>query len=136
MSRLFKHYSEYTGPWPWSNFTPREVSCRHCGELFLDMPECAGKYASPALDALQRLRAIWGRPIILNSAHRCAEHNAAVGGAARSRHLGLAFDCRCHEAEQEAFCNAAEQAGFTGLGRYPERGFVHLDLGPERAWRG
>ncbi|MDL2307276.1 D-Ala-D-Ala carboxypeptidase family metallohydrolase [Desulfovibrio sp. OttesenSCG-928-C06] len=127
MPSLFAHYSEYGGTWPWVDFAPREVSCRHCGELYL---------AAPELWALQRLRTLLGRPIVLNSAHRCVQHNAVVGGAPASRHLGLAFDCRCPADGQEHFCRLARQAGFTGIGRYPGRGFVHLDLGPARAWWG
>ncbi len=121
----WSHYSAYQGPWPWQNFTPGEIACRHCGELVLN---------PASLDALQRLRDAWGRPIVITSGHRCAAHNKAVGGAPHSRHLGLAFDCVCPAPLQDAFIKAAETAGFTGIGRYPARGFVHLDRGPRRTW--
>lgn len=130
--KIYKHFSAYSGPWPWQSFRPHEIACRHCGELALDPCESL----SPSLDALQLLRDEWKRPIIVNSGHRCAAHNSAVGGEAGSRHLGLAFDCVCPAAEQEEFIRLARKAGFTGIGRYPSRGFVHLDLGPAREWRG
>ena len=127
MPELFLHYSKHTGAWPWKSFTPAEVSCRHCGELYLD---------PHALDTLERLREAWGQPIILHSAHRCMFHNHAVGGAIKSMHLKIAFDCRCPKEKQQAFVKAAEKAGFSGVGTYPTKGFVHVDTGPRRSWVG
>lgn len=123
--QIFRHYSDYTGQWPWKNFTPKEVACRHCGELYMHRA---------SLDALQRLREAWGKPIIINSGHRCPEHNKAVGGEPASEHLKIAFDCRCPALEQKHFVAAALEAGFIGIGRYPSSNFVHLDLGPTRVW--
>ena len=127
MSQVFVHYSGYTGKWSWPHFTPKEVSCKHCGELYLD---------PASMDALEELRTLWGQAIILNSAHRCAIHNKAVGGSSNSRHLKVAFDCRCPSDQQQAFISAARKAGFTGIGRYPGKGFVHVDTGPKREWAG
>lgn len=127
MSKLYPNLRDFQGAWPWKNFTPSEVACKHCGELYLD-PE--------SMDALQSLREAWGRPISINSGHRCPTHNRAVGGVDSSQHLKIAFDCICPKAEQAAFVAAARAAGFTGIGRYPGRGFVHLDLGPKREWVG
>ena len=123
--QIFKHYSQYNGPWPWCYFTAKEISCKHCGELAID---------KESLDALLRLRVLWGKPIIITSGHRCGIHNKLVGGAAHSEHLRLAFDCACPAAEQEAFIELAVECGFTGIGRYPARGFVHLDCGRPRNW--
>ena len=125
MPQVFKHYSDYSGPWPWKGFRPAEVACKHCGELYLD---------GTAMDALQELRDSLGKPIIINSGHRCQAHNKAVGGTTNSQHLKIAFDCRCPRAEQAAFIAAAKAAGFTGIGRY--QNFIHLDLGPKRSWNG
>ena len=125
MQRLFIHHRQFQGEWPWADFTPAEVSCRHCGELYLD---------PASMDALQMLRDDWGKPIRINSGHRCINHNHMVGGTANSQHLKLAFDCSCPREDQDAFISAARAAGFTGVGRYSS--FVHLDLGPKREWRG
>ncbi|MDB6183170.1 DUF6127 family protein [Paracoccus fistulariae] len=47
----------------------------------------------PALDKLQALRNRLGKPLIVRSAYRSPEHNRAVGGAMRSKHMdGAAFD--------------------------------------------
>lgn len=79
---------------------------------------------------LERLRAIaGGRPLVILSGVRCALHNAAVGGAPRSRHLvGDAADIPIGYATVDQ----AERAGFTGIG---SRGkwAVHVDTRPRRA---
>ncbi|MBQ4133264.1 MAG: DUF882 domain-containing protein [Desulfovibrionaceae bacterium] len=128
---VYSHYSEYKGEWLWKNFKPYEVACKCCGELWLDP---AGTSPSISMDALQELRELWERPIIINSGHRCKKHNRKVGGTENSQHLKIAFDIPCPPQEQARFINLAREAGFTGVGRYPRRGFVHLDLGPTREW--
>lgn len=127
MQEIYKHYSDYHGPWPYPNFKPVELACKHCGEFYLD---------HKSMEALQELRFAWGKAIIINSGHRCAVHNQNVGGSANSQHLKIAFDCRVSASLQKNFCRLALDAGFSGLGRYPARGFVHLDLGPKRSWWG
>ena len=105
--------------WPWPNFTLREITCKcGCNESYIDQE---------SMDALQRLRDAWGAPVIINSAHRCARHNKAVGGASASQHLKIAFDCRCAREDQAVFARLAKEAGFRGIIQYPGRGFVHLD---------
>ena len=124
---VYIHYRDYAGQWPWPHFTPAEVACKHCGELYLD---------PASMDALERLRSARGAAIIINSAHRCVFHNHAVGGTKHSQHLTIAFDCRCPVDSQAVFAAAAKKAGFTGIGRYPGKGFVHVDCGPRREWTG
>lgn len=125
-------YQDYTGPWDWENFKPEEVACRHCGELWVGdkMPE----YFKVAMDNLQKLRILWGRPIIINSGHRCTVHNTNVGGASKSQHLKIAFDCVCSRDKQAEFCELALEAGFNVARAYPDNGFVHLDMGRPRTW--
>lgn len=63
------------------HFTAAEFRCR-CGACApLDPPK-------ELIDGLERLREICGgRPVIVTSGHRCAKHNAAVGGVSNSKHL-------------------------------------------------
>lgn len=109
-------------PWPadrWPNFSPQELACRGTGLLMLDMD---------AMDKLQALRTRLGRPIIITSAYRSPQHNAAVGGARNSFHMrGQAFDVRMENHDPTAFIAAAEAVGFTGIGTYPRSGFIHVD---------
>lgn len=44
-------------------------------------------------EVLDKVREMWGRPIIVNSGYRCDKLNKAVGGSAKSQHrMGKAAD--------------------------------------------
>ena len=114
------------GPaWAWPDFTPAEMACRHCGELY---------HWPRFMDALQSARNALGRPMHILSAHRCSLHNARVGGAPLSQHLRLAVDVSLHGHDRHALHDALRMAGFTGFGFYTT--FIHADLGPRRSWSG
>lgn len=127
LGATFAHFRDVPmGLWRWPNFSPAEIACRGTGKLKLH-PE--------ALDRLQALRDRLGKPLILRSAYRSPEHNRAVGGAPRSKHLdGTAFDIAMTNHDPEAFEAAAREVGFLGFGHYPRSGFIHIDLGPARVW--
>lgn len=128
MGQMFEKWQDYTGEWRWPHFTAQELSCNHCGEYYHD---------ESFLDKLEKLRELRGKPIRTTSQHRCVTKNKSVGGVANSVHLTIACDCICPAAEQAAFAFAAEQAGFTGIGVYPTRGFVHIDARSAKArWKG
>ena len=104
----------------------REIACRGTGKLLIN---------EPALDKLQALRDRLGKPLIVRSAYRSPEHNRAVGGATRSKHLdGAAFDIAMANHDPVAFEAAAREVGFLGFGFYPRSGFIRVDLGPARQW--
>ena len=111
-------------------FSRLEMRCR-----------CWSGCDAPAMDAafMERLNALrheWGRPLIVNSAARCAAHNAKVGGSPKSQHLlGLAADLRVNTPNDGvALAALAEKHGFKGIG--VAKTFVHLDLraGPAVRW--
>jgi hypothetical protein len=109
-----------------ADFALGEFRCR-CGH-----PECHLTLVSPRLvDVLQTLRDLLATPLALSSAYRCARHNAAVGGRARSVHTwGMAADVMCGEAALlEELVQAARRIPLVGgIGRYPLAGFVHVDV--------
>ncbi len=112
--------------WRWPNFSPAEIASRGDGKLLIN---------EPALGKLQALRDRLGKPLIVRSAYRSPEHNRAVGGAKRSKHLiGAAFDIAMENHDPVVFEAAAREVGFLGFGFYPRSGFIHVDLGPERQW--
>jgi hypothetical protein len=114
------------GNWRWPNFSPAEIACRGTGKLLIN---------ELALDKLQALRDRLGKPLIVRSAYRSPEHNRAVGGAKRSKHMeGAAFDIAMSNHNPVAFEEAARAVGFLGFGFYPRSGFMHIDLGPARQW--
>ena len=87
---------------------------------------------------LEWLRREAGFPIVVTSGYRCKNHNARIGGGARSWHLLFATDIQPDDKEPAKLLRLFELAqniGFTGIGRYET--FLHLDLRPEALlWRG
>ena len=127
ITTFYDHWRDVPeGSWRWPNFSPAEIACRGTGKLLIN---------AAALDKLQALRDRLGKPLIVRSAYRSPEHNRAVGGAARSKHMdGAAFDIAMVNHDPAAFEAAARAVGFLGFGFYPRSGFIHVDLGPSRQW--
>lgn len=123
----FKHFRDFPmDKWRWKNFSPQELASRREGELMIN---------EKAMDALQRLRELLGRPMIVNSGYRSAAHNKALGAAPNSYHMrAMAFDVRMDNQNPQEFERLARQAGFTGFGYYVKNGFMHIDIGPARTW--
>jgi len=122
------------------NFKLKEFECK-CGcDMPLEVYENIIKLASQ----LQFLRDYTGRPITINSAYRCPEHNAKVGGSKTSQHLlGKAADITIQSlkpAEVYALIEDLIDMGHMlqgGLGLYEEKGFVHYDIRKTKArWNG
>ncbi len=107
-TRFYRHWRDVPGSvWRWPNFSPAEIACRGTGKLLIN---------ETALDKLQALRDRLGMPLIVRSAYRSPEHNRAVGGATRSKHLdGAAFDISMANHDPAAFEAAAREGGFLGL---------------------
>lgn len=127
MKTHYEHYSRVPPEeWKWPSFSPREMASKGEGALLVD---------SEAMDTLQRLRDLLGKPLLITSAYRSPAHNKRVGGAKRSKHLeAIAFDVRMENHDPHTFEAAARTVGFTGFGYYPKSGFMHIDTGPERSW--
>jgi hypothetical protein len=127
MKRHFSHFTKVpVSNWPWQSFSPREIACKGTGQLIVDVE---------AMDRLQALRDMLGKPLILTSAYRSPSHNKRVGGAKNSYHMqGVAFDVRMENHDPHEFEEAARAVGFTGFGYYPKSGFMHIDTGPSRSW--
>ncbi len=124
--QLFKHWREATSLHDdarWPNFTFKELSCPHCDEFYFD---------NWMFDAIQSVRYTLGKPVKINSAHRCSIHNKHVGGAKNSRHLRLAFDISLRGLEPSRLIWAAKGAGLTTFGFYST--FLHADDRPGRRW--
>lgn len=127
---LYTHADD--APWDaarWPHFTARELACR-CSD-------CGGEYwHDPVfLDTLERARTVFNRPMRINSAHRCALHNARVGGAPLSQHKTIAVDIATRgfsDVARRRLLRACQQAGFQGFGFYSS--WLHVDLGRARQW--
>jgi uncharacterized protein YcbK (DUF882 family) len=109
--------------------------------LFRDLREGAEGPLPPLLvDVLSVLQERWGyaRPLVVGSGFRTPRTNASLEGAApASLHLrGLAADITVRGVSAEdlgaSVWTLSQRLGFMGVGLY--RGFVHVDVGPRRAW--
>lgn len=88
------------------------------------------------LDRFETLQSRFGQVLPLISAHRDPAHNAKVGGADKSQHIGgRALDVDVSSLSEERkvqFIEMASAMGFTGIGVYANS--IHLDTGDLRAW--
>ena len=107
-----------------SYFSKHELECKcGCGVAEMDLE---------FLKILDQLRDDWGKPIILNSAYRCPDHNAAVSST-KSRTgphtTGKAADLRVSRKDCYEVMKLAFMLNFTGIG-VAQKGsdrFLHLD---------
>jgi zinc D-Ala-D-Ala carboxypeptidase len=81
----------------------------------------------------------FGRKVIMNSGYRTAFHNASVGGADNSYHTKcMAADFYIPSVpKQQLIAFARTVSGVGGLGCYPGRNFIHVDVRDRpRGYRG
>lgn len=80
----------------------------------------------------ERIRALAGGPLIINSAYRTIKYNKKVGGSPNSQHLlGKALDIQPPKNMSVSLFHAIlrqryKELGIRGLGKYPT--FVHIDI--------
>ncbi len=79
-------------------------------------------------------------PLIINSGYRTRHTNTLVGGAGHSYHMANergyfhAMDVRMHGVPVETLSRYALAIQQGGVGKYHNKGFVHIDVGPPRVW--
>lgn len=104
------------------HFSKREFACRCCGDLQVKMR---------LIDALEKLRALAGKSIVIHDGYRCRAHNQEVGGVTDSEHTrGLAADVEIPGLSlQEMYELAVQVPEFArgGVGVY-DGGFLHVDV--------
>lgn len=86
---------------------------------------------------LEAIRTHFGKPVVVTSGYRTPEHNAKVGGAAKSRHmLGIAADIQISGIKPDEVAAYARvlMPNYGGIGIYST--FTHIDVRTERAdWK-
>lgn len=113
------------------NFKLDEFKCK-CGK-------CDPILVDEALVTwLQKIRDHFGKSVNINSAYRCAKHNAdpKVGGSKSSHHLkGKAADIRVEGVVPLEVAKYAESIGIQRIGLYDT--FVHIGSDPtKKFWKG
>ena len=101
------------------NFQACEFDCKggDCSQTLID---------TNLVEYLQKIRDHFGKPVYINSAYRCANHNKKVGGATNSYHTkGMAADFYIDGVNTLEIAKYAESLGILGIGHYDT--FVHID---------
>lgn len=117
---IYDHWTQVPqsyAAWPYKYFKPQELASHGDGSLLVD---------HSFLDALDRLRSVYGSPLTVNSAYRDPRHNALVGGSPLSRHkAGDAVDISIVGKDKDLIRRLATEQGWNGQGLY--NSFIHLD---------
>lgn len=116
-------------------FSRIECACK-CG--------CGQDDVDPDLIKMaDELREYLGKPMITTSVNRCEKHNSNVGGVKGSQHVqGKAMDFYIRGLPTKKLINICKKLWKEkkilkgGLGVYPKMGFVHIDSGRRRTWKG
>ena len=103
-------------------FRTKEFECK-CGQC--SMPsEVQANIEALVNNVLDPLREACGKPIYVNSGHRCEAYNRKVGGVPRSQHIvGEAADIHCDDNAKLAKL-IVQQGRFDQLIIYPT--FLHV----------
>lgn len=116
--------------WHWPNFHPIEFACKHVGLTTLCLERLV--IDTEFMDALQRLRFAFNRPMPISSGYRCSEYNSHISTTGlRGPHTLGAVDVRVHSRPAYELVQHAMSLRFSGIG-LQQRGslssrFVHLD---------
>ena len=110
--------------WPWRYFKPVEVMCK----TTLMVPVHSLGFHK-TMDMLDAMRKEDGAPMVLTNMYRSPKENKRVGGTTASQHmLGRAADIVLGGRSMESVEALARKHGARGIGRYPNNGFIHVDL--------
>lgn len=108
------------------NFSKQEFDCRHTGE---------NKMQAGTMARLQRLRDLFGKPMVVSSGYRHETHPVEAGKPKPGLHNeGCSVDILVHTKDAYQLMALAIQVGFTGIG-FSQKGahgtrFIHLDDHP------
>src|ERR1043166_8388810 len=110
--------------WVWPHFAIREWASKGDGKVVVE---------TEFMDRLERLRAAYGKPMILNSGYRSPEHNVQVAetGPNGPHTTGRAGGVRVSGPDAVHLLQLALGLGFTGIG-VQQKGaldsrYLHLD---------
>lgn len=119
--------------WPYRWFLPLEAACKGTGLVPL-----YSRHFHYTMERLDLLRELDGSPMFLRSMYRTPVHNRNEGGSKGSYHMqGMAADIVLGHRSHDQVAAMAMDLGFNGIGRYPKRGFIHIDTRVRGAtWEG
>ena len=111
------------------DFDSEEFECKcGCGFNSIDIG---------LVNRLQVIRDILNEPITVDCGCRCPAHNQSVGGEPNSYHLqGMAVDWTVDKESWKQLGRISKllENWSGGYHYYPDRHFIHIDVGPQRRW--
>lgn len=111
-------------------FTKEEIYCKHCEEEGMN-PEF--------MEKVEKLREKLDFPFKVNSAYRCPQHPIEAAKRTPGAHAsGRAIDIGVSHKNAYRLIQAAQEAGFTGIGIAQKKGhprFIHIDDLPDSEGR-
>ncbi|MGB2065748.1 MAG: D-Ala-D-Ala carboxypeptidase family metallohydrolase [Marinomonas gallaica] len=118
-------------PWPWSNFSRKEMQCKETGEC---------RMIPSFMDRLQKLRLEFNKPMVISSGYRSRQHSIELNKKRIGTHaMGCAVDVVCSGSDALRLIELALQHGFTGIGVKQHsdinKRFIHLDDAPNATHR-
>jgi len=108
------------------DFSEKEFRCKATGQCQME-PEF--------MELLQKLRAAYGKPIVVTSGYRSTKHPEEVGKIRPGAHTyGVAVDIRIEGVEAFRLVKLAYDLGFRriGLAQKGSGRFIHLDIGDRK----
>ena len=105
------------------NFHLSEFECK-CNNSYCTVTIVSLK----AIKRLQKVRDLFGAPVIVTSGYRCAEHNNEVGGVTNSRHMkGLGFDIAPNDPAELGALEVIARICFDYVQKYND-GHLHVHI--------
>jgi len=103
----------------WSHFTKEEFSCKcGCG---------ANEVKTDLINRLEIVRQMYGKPMRINSGHRCEQANRAAGSRSSSSHvIGEAADIGCTNSKDRDELVGYLRTQFQRMGIH--KLFIHVDI--------
>jgi len=107
------------------HFNLSEFQCPCCQQV---------KIGHDLVFTLEGLRGKLNLPVRVVSGYRCPNYNTVVEGAKDSYHMqGRACDVYS-TVDLNTICKTAKELGLTGIGKYPDDNFVHIDNRDEECY--
>lgn len=107
----------------WNNFSREEFAC-NCGCNANDIKD-------ELVDRLQIVREMYGKPMRINSGHRCKKSNGNAGSSSTSSHLiGEAADIGCTCSGDRDKLVGFLRTQFHRMGIHKQ--FIHVDISDDK----
>ena len=109
-------------------FNPREFACQHCGSV-------KGKIKLELVEKLDKLRELYGLPIVITSGYRCPKHPIAISRPTSSHIKGEAADILAKSSRERYVLLDLifKHQLFKRIGISGKDNFIHVDVDKDKS---